>query len=125
MTAETQPGTRRAGQAAEQQALEYLLDQGLTLETRNFRCRQGEIDLVMRQGGSLVFIEVRSRRSNRYGGALESVDYHKQQRILTAARYYLAAHPEAARRPCRFDVITLGPCGESHRLQWIRDAFQA
>lgn len=113
------------GQAAEQQALDHLLRQGLKLEARNFRCRQGEIDLVMSHGEILVFIEVRRRRSARYGGALESVDQHKQRRILTAARLYLAQHPQAARRPCRFDVVTLDGAGESGGMQWIRDAFQA
>jgi putative endonuclease len=103
-------------------ALHYLEAQGLTLVTRNFRCRTGELDLIMREGEYLVFVEVRSRRYIRYGTPAESVTRPKQQKLLRAAAFYLQGrHLDL---PCRFDVVAiLRPGGEPH-IEWIRDAFQ-
>ena len=110
------------GTAAEDLALHYLEAQGLTLVMRNFRCRTGELDLIMRDGGSLVFVEVRSRRYIRYGTPAESVTRAKQQKLLRAAAFYLQR--QRLDLPCRFDVVAiLHPGGESH-IEWIRDAFQ-
>jgi putative endonuclease len=108
------------GAQAEQQALDYLLAQGLRLVERNFRCRGGEIDLIMREGEQLVFVEVRYRRSARYGGALASVDRRKQGRLITAALHYLQRHRTAG--ATRFDVVALE--GETP-VQWVRNAFEA
>ncbi len=110
------------GAAAEELALRYLEAQGLTLVMRNFRCRTGELDLIMRDGGSLVFVEVRSRRYVRYGTPAESVTRAKQQKLLRAATFYLQR--QRLDLPCRFDVVAiLRPGGEPH-IEWIRDAFQ-
>lgn len=76
----------------------------------------------MDHGDSLVFVEVRLRHNDSHGGALASVDQHKQRRLIQAARHYLARHPEQAMRPCRFDVIGTGASGD---MEWIRNAFAA
>ena len=107
------------GAAAEQEAVEYLLRQGLQLVARNFRCRGGEIDLIMRDGATLVFVEVRARSRVDFGGAAESISTAKQGRIILAARHYLARHGVDA--PCRFDAVLL----QAGRLQWLRAAFEA
>ncbi len=113
--------TRRdSGQAAEAAAERWLQGHGLRPVARNHRCRRGEIDLVMREGDTLVFVEVRLRRHAGFGGALASVDRRKQQRLLAAAQDYLQRHPWSG--PCRFDVLGLDGRGEP---QWVRDAFGA
>ena len=117
-------GRREAGARFESHALVYLQRQRLVLVARNVYCRAGEIDLVMRdRDGTLVFVEVRARTRHGYGGAAASVGWHKQQRILRAARYYLAmrAHAREPLPPaCRFDVVTF----DGGRLTWLRDAFR-
>lgn len=120
-------GDRRArGDHAEQLAERWLLQQGLCTLARNYRCRMGEIDLIMRDGQRLVFVEVRWRSGNDYGGALASVTPRKQQRLVRAARHYLARHPRAAALDCRFDVLGLAP-GEHGEpdFEWIQHAFYA
>ena len=115
------PETAISGSAAENAAKMHLERHGLKLLERNFRCRRGEIDLIMRDGAGLVFVEVRYRRQNRFGSALESVTPAKQARIVAAARYYLQQSSNSA--PCRFDVI--GISGENgNRINWVRDAFR-
>jgi putative endonuclease len=113
--------TRQArGQQAEQAAAQILAASGLRLVTTNYRCRGGEIDLVMRDGECLVFVEVRLRTNARFGGALASVTPAKQQRLLTAARHYLAR--SAWPGPCRFDVVGFDAKG---RHDWVRNAIEA
>ena len=116
---------QRRGNAAENLALEHLQSQGLELLTRNYRCRQGEIDLIMQDHSGLVFVEVRYRAGNSHGGALQSVDFRKQSKIILAALHYLQHHPA----PARFDVIgvsgDLSGKGDLARIDWIRNAFQA
>lgn len=119
---------QRRGNAAEDLALSHLEAHGLRALERNYRCRLGEIDLILLDGASLVFVEVRYRADDRYGGALASVTRNKQSKIAYAALHYLQRHPEAARRAARFDVIGVsgmlsGPHPEP-RIDWIRDAFQ-
>jgi putative endonuclease len=109
------------GRAAEELAARSLERQGLEILERNYRCRAGEIDLVARDGDTLVFVEVRFRGSESFGGARASVDRAKQRRILAAARHYLAGRPE---RPCRCDVVVLDRLDPA-RVDWIRDAFRA
>jgi putative endonuclease len=112
-------GRRRAeGAAREASARRYLESEGLGFVTANFNCRHGEIDLIMRDGGTLVFVEVRYRASERFGGAAASVDAGKRARLSAAAGYYLARHRTDL--PCRFDVVAIGP-GE--RIRWIKHAF--
>jgi putative endonuclease len=113
------PGRQLAGSAAEDLAARYLEGRGLAIVERNWRCRGGEIDLVARDGQTLVFVEVRLRTSSAFGGAAASVDAHKQRRILLAARQYLAGRADA---PCRCDVVALDGLDPS-RIEWIRNAF--
>lgn len=110
------------GTAAEDLALCYLEAQGLTLVMRNFRCRAGELDLIMREGENLVFVEVRSRRYTRYGTPAESVTHTKQQKLLRAAAFYLQR--QRLDPPCRFDVVAILRSGGEPNIEWIRDAFQ-
>lgn len=107
------------GQTAEDIAASWLQGRGLRLLQRNFRCKAGEIDLVLRDGATLVFAEVRYRSSDAFGGAAASIDAKKRQRIVTAARYFLVDKPE---QPCRFDVILLDKL-QPDAVEWLRDAF--
>ena len=110
------------GSAAEQLARRYLESQGLVLRERNYKCRRGEIDLIMQAGNQLVFVEVRYRKNPRYGSAAESVTADKQARIIRAANHYLQRLP--GERACRFDVVAIsGNLG--NQIDWIPDAFQA
>lgn len=109
------------GAAAESTALAWLQKNGLKLVERNWRCKAGELDLVLRDGASLVMVEVRLRSSNGFGGAAASIDAKKRAKLVAAARLYLARLPDC---PCRFDVITMSdPAGRD--LEWIRNAFDA
>ena len=113
--------SKSVGAAFEAHALMFLQRQRLKFVARNFVCRGGEIDLVMReQDGGLVFVEVRARRQSRYGGATASVGWQKQRRLIRAAQHYLASC-KSATPACRFDVIAF----EGGRLVWLRDAFRA
>jgi putative endonuclease len=112
-------GARETGVAAEELAARFLERQGLAVVDRNYRCRAGEVDLVARDGRTLVFVEVRFRRSEAFGGARASVDAAKQRRILLAAKHYLSGRPD---QPCRCDVVLLDRLDPA-RVEWIRDAF--
>jgi putative endonuclease len=122
MTAPDPAGGR--GAWAEDLALRHLARAGLTLVARNYRCRRGEVDLVMREGETLVFVEVRQRRVGDYGDGAESVDWRKRHRLVATAAYYLHTHPPAARAPCRFDVVAVSGRSGAGDVRWIRDAFQ-
>lgn len=113
------------GQRYERYAADWLTERGLRIIARNFRCRVGEIDLVARDGDTLVFVEVRARTPSRYASAAASVDRRKQQRLLRTAQFYLHHHPAAAQRPCRFDVVAIEPrqCATPPQVRWIRSAF--
>lgn len=113
------------GSHAEQLAERFLARRGLTLVARNYRCRRGEIDLVMHDTESLVFVEVRRRASRAFGGGLASVDARKQARLVAAAEHYLMTHRIGDDRPCRFDVVAVdGPAGRA-TIEWVRGAFDA
>lgn len=109
-----------AGKAAEDLAASYLIDRGLKLVTRNYRCRFGEIDLILHDGRTTVFAEVRLRGSQRFGGAAASVTAQKQQRLIATAQHYLTGQHTPP--ICRFDVVTLDRL-EPSRIEWIKDAF--
>ncbi|ANB01334.1 YraN family protein [Ectothiorhodospira sp. BSL-9] len=111
---------RAQGDVAEARARAYLESRGLRFIRAQFRCKVGEIDLVMEDRDSLVFVEVRQRRSARYGGAAASINHRKQRRILRAAAYYLQIH--GCQRPARLDVIAIEA---DNRIQWIPNAFEA
>lgn len=111
------------GQEAEDHACRYLLQQGLQLIRRNYRCRGGEIDLICQDQQVLVFVEVRYRQESRFGNAADSVTYTKQRKLIHAASHYLQYYPN--RLPCRFDVVTITPQSKQGlETLWIRDAFQ-
>ena len=112
-----------SGRWAEDAALAYLQSQGLVLLTRNFRCRFGEIDLVMRDHSALVFVEVRFRRSDRFGSGAASITHAKRRRLITAARHYLAGIGRHPLPPCRFDVVSVSQPNYRTDFEWIRDAF--
>ena len=110
---------KQRGTAAEQLALDHLLGQGLTLVARNYRCRMGEIDLVMHDADTTVFVEVRLRGRSTYANAAESIDARKQGRIIAAAHHYLMGKPD---RPCRFDCVLLSHL-DAGGIEWLRAAF--
>lgn len=110
---------QQIGQQAEDQALAYLQAQGLSLCERNFQIRRGEIDLIMREGDEVAFVEVRARRHSRFGDGIDSITRTKQRRLAAAANAWLQRRREQP--PTRFDVIAVTP-GDS--IVWIRDAFR-
>lgn len=120
-------GLNRRTQGAHVEALarEFLLRQGLTPVAANANYRGGELDLVMRDGDTLVFVEVRYRRGSGFGGGVASVDASKRRKLVHAAGLFLAAHREHARAPCRFDVIDASGDPETPAFDWLRDAFRA
>lgn len=116
---------RARGDAVEDSALDYLQRQGLRLVARNARARGGELDLVMHDGESLVFVEVRYRAGSGFGGGAASVDHGKRRKLVRAARAFLLRNPRYAEAPCRFDVIDASGDPHAPHLQWLRDAFRA
>lgn len=116
-------GDRRhaRGAAAEELALGHLRARGLVLITRNYRCRRGEIDLVMQDGDETVFVEVRLRTPGGHASAAESIDARKRARVIAAARHYLGARVEM---PCRFDCVVMERATPD-AVQWLRAAFDA
>ncbi len=121
----TTAGTRVRGAAVEAAAARHLTAAGLRPIEANAATRHGEIDLVMLDAGTLVFVEVRYRRSQGFGGGAASVDARKRRRLVLAARQFLAAHPRYREAPCRFDVVEGSGDPDAPGLHWIRDAFRA
>jgi putative endonuclease len=119
------PGGREAGALWERSAESFLRRRGLNLLHRNFRCRFGEIDLVMEDGATIVFVEVKYRSSSRHGSGANAVTARKQGRISRTAAWYLAKNPHRAEQDCRFDVVSMDPGKEDNGIQWIRNAFYA
>jgi putative endonuclease len=122
----TKGSTKAAGETGEARALAHLLGHGLVLVQRNYRvargpqARGGEVDLIMRErDGTLVFVEVRARRSASFGGAAASVSATKQRRLVFAAQCFLQSLRSVP--PCRFDVIAI----DGDRIEWLRGAFDA
>lgn len=115
--------TKQIGQLAEDQACNYLVQQGLRLVTRNYRCRLGEIDLILWDKTNLVFAEVRFRKHAHFGHAADTVTYYKQRKIIKTALHYLQCYP--CDNPCRFDVVAVTPrVDKTSGITWIRDAFR-
>jgi len=113
----------QSGQQSEQLAKQYLEKHGLQTITTNFRCRSGELDLIMRDGKYIVFVEVRARQSAAFGGALVSITSTKQQKLIRTASLFLSCKKWQNRYPCRFDVVALD--GVPPQIQWIKNAFSA
>ncbi|SEJ15099.1 YraN family protein [Pseudomonas sp. NFR16] len=117
---------RTAGREAEAYALRHLKQHGLQLITQNWLCRRGELDLVMLDGDTVVFVEVRYRRHAGWGGALESVDFRKQEKLTLAAQSFLQSESKWADSPCRFDVVAInGDPGTAPALNWLKNAFDS
>jgi putative endonuclease len=111
------------GRASEHIARRWLLRRGLEFIEANYCCPVGELDLVMLEDDCLVFIEVRYRRTNHYGGALESVTLAKQARLGRAAEHFLQRRNAHQRRPVRFDVIAISGKHPLLAIDWCRNAF--
>jgi putative endonuclease len=116
---------KATGSAGEDRALRYLREQGLQLIARNYRCRLGEIDLVMLDGKTLALVEVRYRSREDFGGAAASVTPRKQRSLILAAKHLLATRAELRRLAARFDVVALDGRRENPEIRWIRNAFLA
>ena len=116
---------RAAGDSFEQRACAELERAGLRLLARNYTTHHGELDLVMREGDTVVFVEVRYRKSASHGDAAASVTISKQGKLIQAAQHRLAAHPQHARRACRFDVVTYDGPADAIRQHWLCGAFEA
>lgn len=117
--------SRDKGARYESLALKHLKANGLKLIEKNFQCRLGEIDLILRDKDCLIFAEVRYRSSNRFASAAHSVDDRKQAKIAQTAAMYLARRPELSNCTVRFDVVAIDDVDSGPgRLQWMRDAFR-
>lgn len=109
------------GKAAELIAAAHLQSNGLTLLESNYRCRFGEIDLIMRDAEEIVFVEVRLRTNTNFGGAAASITTSKKQKLTRTAEMYLLQH---GRAPCRFDAVLLDALAPSN-IHWLKNAFEA
>lgn len=113
--------SRQAGLDAETYALAFLKEKKLSFICRNFRCKQGEIDLIMQDEETLVFVEVRKRSHLDYGSGLDSVTLQKQQRLIRTATVYLLEQCLYEKINCRFDIISLD---KNSKMTWIKNAFE-
>ena len=115
------------GRNAESYARKYLERRGLKFLEANYRCRPGEIDLIMRDSSTVVFVEVRYRRNQNYGGALESIDHRKQRKLRAAAEHYLQRRRIGTGSPCRFDVVLItgavNDAADRAQVDWISNAI--
>jgi putative endonuclease len=109
------------GLAAEKIAATFLTQQGLKLVTANFHCRYGEIDLIMQDGKTLVFVEVRLRTNPTFGTVAASITPQKQQKLIHTAQYYLQLH--AINSPCRFDAVLMQKA-DTTQIEWLRNAIE-
>ncbi len=110
----------------EQQAAEYLIQQGLTPLEKNYHCRYGEIDLIMLDAGSLCFIEVKFRKSNAFGGTAYSIPASKQRKIIQTALHYISRKRQYQQHPYRFDAVFIQQADQlrSTHIEWIQSAFE-
>lgn len=118
-SAKKQMNKRQTGAQKEQQVCAYLISKGVRMKAQNFRCRQGEIDLIGYDGDYLVFFEVKYRSRSSKGSAAEAVGYTKQKKICRVSDYYRMIHHCTEDTPIRFDVVAV----EEGRIEWIKDAF--
>ena len=125
---EIQPGQRRRlGMASENLALKFLRRRGMELLVRNYQCRVGEIDLIVRKGTTIAFVEVRFRKNRSYGSPIESVTPAKQSKIILCARHFLMRNPQLADYDFRFDIVGIGQnknCS-GYQIEWLENAFEA
>jgi len=118
---------QESGQTAESLARKHLEQNGLRLVAHNWRCKRGELDLIMLDGKVLVFVEVRFRKHAGWGGALESVDMRKRGKLIIAAQQFLQSEQRWSNSPCRFDVVAIEPGKQPDSLQlnWLKSAFES
>lgn len=109
------------GLAAEKIAATFLTQQGLKLVATNFHCRHGEIDLIMQEGNTLIFVEVRLRSNTAFGSAAASITPQKQQKLIRTAQFYLQQH--AIQSPCRFDAVLMSKA-DLTQIEWLRNAIE-
>ena len=115
--------TQTVGATAENRAEQFLQQQGLISRHKNYRCKVGEIDLIMMHRNTLIFVEVRLRTNRLFANAAESVTLSKQRKIIKAAQYYLQQYRLTDSISCRFDVLAFG--SQEQQPEWIQDAFSA
>ena len=121
----TDPRMQR-GLDCETLAARHLQESGVEVLARNLRCKSGELDIVAREGNTLLIVEVRQRVRKDFGGALQSVTWRKRRKIISATRYFMQANREWRRHSLRFDVIAVeGTPDGTHHINWVRDAFRA
>lgn len=116
---------RASGARYEDLALAHLERAGLALIARNFHCRYGELDLVMRERDIVVFVEVRYRSASRFGDGVDSVGAAKRAKLVRAAGAFLAANPRLAGAACRFDVLAIAGDADAPSIDWRQNAFEA
>ena len=116
--------TTARGREAERLARDHLQARGLQMLAANYRCRYGELDLVMRDGAVLVVVEVRSRRSDRHGSPEASIGYRKARRLARSARCFLRDHPQFGGMMLRFDIVGILAAGERARVRWVPNALE-
>lgn len=125
----TKSDTNAIGQKAEDLALLFLKNQGMQLIERNYRCKVGELDLVMQHKKELVFVEVRYRKHTGFGSGAETIDYRKQQKIIKSAEHFLQSRSRYAALPCRIDVVSITtphkPNNQQPDIDWLPNAIQA
>ena len=118
------PSTRNTGEVTELLAANYLVQQGLVIQKKNLYSRMGEIDVIMKDDETLVFIEVKYRSSTNFGGAISAVSVKKQQKIKQTAAFYLQqCGLNEYNTPCRFDVIALQGNISNPEITWLKNAF--
>ena len=113
------------GHWAEDLAKKYLMSAGTKFVLQNYRCRRGEIDIIVSDNDTLVFVEVRYRSQDTHGSALESIDKKKQRKIIATANHYLQSNKPGKDLACRFDAVVISGEQGSHCIEWVRDAFDA
>lgn len=117
------PSAATRGDCAERQAEDYLVARGLKLRERNYRCKPGEIDLIMADGSTCVFVEVRYRKQQRFGSPAETVNRGKQIKLQRAAEHFLQTKGLLDKMPCRFDVVSIAGESSHQTIDWIKNAF--
>lgn len=113
----------KIGRSGEESAERFLRGKGMQVVERNYRCPHGEIDLIMRDGETLVFVEVRRRASTSYGTPAETVSIAKQRKLTAAAQHFLLSQKISSRQSMRFDVVGIVAGGKGETVDWIANAF--
>jgi len=111
--------SKNIGDMGEEKARNFLKKNNIKILETNFKCKLGEIDIIAKDSSSLIFIEVKYRKSDKFGAPFETVTRHKQRKIILTAQLYLQKHPKLANKACRFDVISI----HQNDINWIQDAF--